>query len=157
MKNIFTLFILVLSIVVNAQCWNKVASGSFHSLAILSDNSLWSWGNNEYRQLGLGIDWSVSGFEALRNIPVRVGNENDWKEIDCGYWYSAAIKENGTLWMWGSNEQGQLGNGTYEHSYIPIQIGFDNKWKQVFVDMILHLRSRIMELYGHGAIIIMVN
>lgn len=52
----------------------------------------------------------------------------DWKSVSCGYTFTTALKEDGTLWAWGSNGSGQLGSGTGLDSRVPVQIGNDNDW-----------------------------
>ena len=52
----------------------------------------------------------------------------DWKSVSSGYTFTTALKEDGTLWAWGSNGNGQLGNGTTSDSRTPVQIGDDNDW-----------------------------
>lgn len=54
-----------------------------------------------------------------------------WKEVSGGSSHSLGVKEDGTLWAWGRNNLGQLGNGTLTNQLIPIQIGTDNNWKIV--------------------------
>lgn len=54
-----------------------------------------------------------------------------WQSIETGYNYSMAIKSDGTLWAWGSNDGGQLGDGTYTTRYHPVQIGSDADWQSL--------------------------
>jgi alpha-tubulin suppressor-like RCC1 family protein len=54
-----------------------------------------------------------------------------WKQINVGQEHALAIKTDGTLWAWGWNGYGQLGNGTLTDSDAPIQIGTASDWKQV--------------------------
>lgn len=54
-----------------------------------------------------------------------------WDTIVAGYDCSIAIKKDGTLWAWGDNFYGQLGNGTNVTSFVPIQVGTANNWKQI--------------------------
>ena len=77
-----------------------------HTLALKADGSLWAWGANDYGQLGLGVADTV-----LRKTPRQVGPDSDWAAIFSGDDYSAALKTDGTLWVWGRNQSGQLGLG----------------------------------------------
>ena len=74
--------------------------------AIKEDGSLWMWGDNSYSQLGGGTTKEYS------SIPKQVSGMDNVKTVVLGWQYTAAIKEDGSLWMWGNNEHGQLGDGT---------------------------------------------
>jgi len=112
--------------------WKMVSAGYSHTLAIKNDNSLWAWGSNFYGQLGINAGGTFNDFNAA---PVRVGTATDWKSVSARWNHSFAIKNDGTLWAWGRNDQGQLGNGKggnlddFEKS--PVQVGTDRKWDAV--------------------------
>ncbi|WP_165585136.1 T9SS type A sorting domain-containing protein [Chryseobacterium sp. FH2] len=102
--------------------WTKIAIGEKHTLAIKSDGTLWTWGFNGWGALGLGNSYYY------QYTPIQLGTSNDWLEISAGQSSSYAIKSNGTLWAWGQNDKGQLGDGSTVDKMIPIQIGNDNNW-----------------------------
>jgi alpha-tubulin suppressor-like RCC1 family protein len=104
--------------------WKMVRAGENFTLAIASDNRLWSWGRNNYGQLGTG-----STEEQL--LPVQVGQDTDWAEISAGNTHALARKTDGSLWAWGRNNQGQIGDGTSIDRYAPVRIGDDNDWTLV--------------------------
>ncbi len=125
MKHILIIIILTTSNFVKAQCWSDLSAGTAHVLALKSDGSLWSWGENRYGQLGIGntVD---------QNKPVQVGLDKDWKSIETGSHHSFAIKNEGSLWAWGYNSSGELGvesMSTYKNK--PIQVGLDKDWELV--------------------------
>lgn len=93
--------------------FNKIMAGYGHSLAIDEHGNLWSWGNNQYGQLG---DGTIENKET----PVKI--MEGIKEATVGYQYSLAIDINGNLWSWGNNKCGQLGDGTIEDKHSPIKI-----------------------------------
>jgi alpha-tubulin suppressor-like RCC1 family protein len=99
--------------------WSKVAAGNFHSLAIKTDGTLWSWGNNNYGQLGHGSACSS---------PVQVGALTTWAIISAGAYYTLAVKTDGTLWAWGDNSDGQLGLGNQSQVNSPVQVGTKTNW-----------------------------
>lgn len=102
--------------------WASAAAGSAHSLALKTDGSLWAWGTNVQGQLGIGtIDNGVS-------VPTRVGTDSDWESVFAGIYHSLAIKRDGSLWAWGYNHSGQLGNGTTDFGLVPTRVGADNDW-----------------------------
>jgi alpha-tubulin suppressor-like RCC1 family protein len=105
--------------------WINISSGNDHSLAIGADGAIYSWGANNYGQLGLGDT-------QMRTDAVQVGSENVWKKIASGDNHSLAIKTNLTLWAWGLNMFGQLGIGSTEDKDLPFQIGNDFDWSSIF-------------------------
>jgi len=109
--------------------WSSVSAGEYHTTAIRSDGTLWSWGYNGYGQLGDGT------YGNNRNTPRQESTyAHDWSSVDAGWIHTAAIKTNGTLWSWGYGGQGQMGNGT-SNSYNPnpIQEGTHSTWSSVSV------------------------
>ncbi len=106
--------------------WAIIQAGEYHSLALKANGTLWAWGYNAYGQLG---DSTMSSI--IRAVPTQIGNENKWVCIATGQWFSMGLKSNGTLWTWGYNTQGQLGDGTTSHKIVPTQIGLDDKWVSI--------------------------
>jgi alpha-tubulin suppressor-like RCC1 family protein len=100
----------------------SISVGRNHSCAIKTDGSLWCWGNNEYGQLGNGE--SVWLFWEGFYLPSQVSPPmlSDVLFVSLGGSHSCAIKIDGSLWCWGYNYYGQLGDGTYANSYTPVQI-----------------------------------
>ena len=89
-----------------ATNWSAIAVGWGHSVALKSDGTLWAWGYNFHGQLG-------DGTTADKSTPVQepTGAAN-WAAIAAGYHFTVAIKGDGTLWAWGRNVYGALGDGT---------------------------------------------
>lgn len=54
-----------------------------------------------------------------------------WSQISAGAGHTIAIKTDGTLWAWGDNSTGQLGDGTTVNKQVPVQIGTSNTWSQI--------------------------
>lgn len=107
--------------------WVHISSGSSGNLAIKSNGTLWAWGYNAWGNLGNG---SSGGYVLT---PTQIGLDTDWKEASLGYYASVALKTNGTLWTWGNNSYGYLGNGSGQNYQIliPTQVGIENNWKSV--------------------------
>jgi alpha-tubulin suppressor-like RCC1 family protein len=87
------------------------AVGYSHALALKPDGSVWAWGNNYYGQVGDG----TSGNGTDKPTPVQVsglGVGSDVIAVSATYNSSLALKGDGSVWAWGDNTYGQLGDGT---------------------------------------------
>lgn len=108
--------------------WKNISANYNHTLAIKDDGTLWAWGDNSFGQLGIGTN-------IQKNVPTQVGIGNSWSSLSetIGSQFSLAIKTDGTLWGWGYNNYGQLGNGTTGSGVFgnPVQIGTANNWQMV--------------------------
>ena len=110
--------------------WVKVSGGFEYSLGLKSDGSIWAWGFNGVGQLGIGANNKLSNPTAVI-IPVQIGSEYDWKTISAGSSFAFAIKNDSSLWAWGLNMYGQLGNGNTIQQNFPVKIGSENNWKDI--------------------------
>jgi len=61
--------------------------------------------------------------------------ESPWAQIEVGVRHTLAIKDDGTLWAWGFNRYGQLGDGTIVDSHVPVQVGAATNWTDIAVGM----------------------
>ncbi|MGL2965177.1 T9SS type A sorting domain-containing protein [Flavobacterium sp. XGLA_31] len=104
--------------------WQSISSSVDFCLAIKTDGTLWSWGRNNYGQLG---DNSTTN----RISPTQIGTDTNWQFVSAGHSYGLAIKSDGTLWGWGRNALGWLGDGTDTDKTVPTQIGTDTNWQKV--------------------------
>lgn len=97
-----------------AMNWLRISAGYNHSLAIDSENRLYAWGANNVGQLGNGRTGASSGSTNLENIsvPVQIGAGRDWSDVDAGVKHSLARAIDGSIWAWGWNNAGQVGDGT---------------------------------------------
>lgn len=94
----------------------SIAGGSSHCLALKNDSTVWTWGFNYRGQLGNGTTTNYN------NVPLQVSSLTGITAIATGMWFSLAQQNDGTLWAWGDNSSGQLGNGTTTDSNIPMQV-----------------------------------
>jgi len=113
----------------NDQNWNKLALAEQSTIAIKSNGTLWTWGTNDDGQLGLNND-------TARSLPTQVGALSNWAQVSFGNDGSngataLAVKTDGTLWAWGTNANGQVGNSTIIDRSSPVQIGALSNWAQV--------------------------
>ncbi|MGY3088213.1 alpha-tubulin suppressor-like RCC1 family protein [Hymenobacter sp. UYAg731] len=110
--------------------WTQAAAGYKFSLALCSDGALYTWGNNQDGQLG-------DGTTTNRTTPVRVvpPTGQTWTQVAGGFWSAAALCSDGSLYTWGNNYGGQLGNGTVTGQLTPVRVGppAGLRWVQVSV------------------------
>jgi alpha-tubulin suppressor-like RCC1 family protein len=93
-----------------------VAAGGNHVLALKPDGSVWAWGLNDTKQLG---DVPIIGSE----VPIAVkGLPSKAIGIAAGDDFSLALESDGSVWAWGHNDRGQLGNGTNVQSGKPARV-----------------------------------
>jgi alpha-tubulin suppressor-like RCC1 family protein len=105
-----------------------IAAGWSFSLALKDDGTVWAWGANQVGQLGDGTstdgtlttcEYTVMGGGRMissctdSNTPVQMSEVGGIEVIAAGGVHGLALKDDGTVWAWGANERGQLGNGTY--------------------------------------------
>jgi alpha-tubulin suppressor-like RCC1 family protein len=105
--------------------WTQINCGySGSNLALQSNGTLWSWGNNSFGQLGLSD-------QTHRSSPTQVGVLTSWSRIMANGNQSFAIQTPGTLWSWGLNSFGGLGLNTLTNYSSPVQVGALSNWSQV--------------------------
>jgi alpha-tubulin suppressor-like RCC1 family protein len=98
----------------------RLAVGRFHGVALKPDDSVWAWGLNSSRQLGDGTNTN-------RSQPVAVqGVTGPFVTVAAGFYHSMALHDDGSLWVWGSNDTGQLGNGSTAGNG-PLKVVFPTK------------------------------
>ena len=107
--------------------WIGLSSGRYSDrLGWKNDNTLWAWGTNTNGALGLND-------VAYRSSPVQIPG-TEWKHTLYsigGAWVKASVKTDGTLWVWGYNYRGQLGDNSIIDKSSPIQIPGTN-WSKAF-------------------------
>lgn len=108
--------------------WATAGLGRNSVIAVTTGGQLWTWGSNEAGMLGQNIRSSEM---AGRSSPVQVGTDTNWLRGLMGEGGAMAIKTNGQLFAWGSNNQGQIGNngGAIDRSS-PVQVGYGG-WAKI--------------------------
>jgi alpha-tubulin suppressor-like RCC1 family protein len=106
--------------------WKTISAGGEHTCATRANGTLWCWGRNDQGQLGVG------SIGASQNIPIQVGTNTTWNSVSLGAYTTCATRTDGTLWCWGSNTSGQVGNGgLVSPQTSPVQIGTNTTWNRV--------------------------
>lgn len=114
--------------------WAMVAAGQAHTVALKTDGTLWTWGNNKYEQLGRTSSDTCNYGDPCGATPAQVGTDTDWVSVSAGGHVSMALKADGTLWAFGRNNYGQLGQGDFGTNVgTPVEVG-SGGWQQVSVN-----------------------
>jgi alpha-tubulin suppressor-like RCC1 family protein len=95
---------------------DQIAAGIIHTCARLINGGVSCWGSNSNGQLGIG----TAGGNVLS--PTTVGNLAGVAEVHTGYFHTCARKFDGTVWCWGFNGDGELGDGTTVDRALPVQV-----------------------------------
>jgi len=93
------------------------AAGYLHTIALQADGTVWTWGANSYGQLGLDSD-----IIDINITPARVEGLSGIVAVRAGQFHNLALKKDGTVWSWGKNDVGQLGDSTHIIRYAPVQV-----------------------------------
>lgn len=106
--------------------YKEISVGYNHCLAIDYEGNLWSWGLNDFGQLGNNMKDNK-----IHDVPVQIVKDKKFVKIAAGYLYSMAIDEEGNLWTCGYNRYGQLGDGTNINKSSFVKISMETKFAQI--------------------------
>jgi alpha-tubulin suppressor-like RCC1 family protein len=116
----------------------EVAAGAVHACGRLADGSVWCWGRNDDGELGNGTS---SFFEPL---PTQVKLGQPAVEVASSSVHSCVRQADGTLWCWGANTAGQLGDGSNLARPTPVQVAaLGSDVRQVSPSSHLHTCARL--------------
>jgi len=112
------------------KTWKQITQGADYCMAIKTDGTLWGWGVGTNGNLG-----NSNIFAGNYSSPIQIGADTNWLQVGSSSNTSLAVKTNGTLWSWGTNNNGGLGLGTVPGNirYSPSQIGGDTNWASVSI------------------------
>jgi len=99
--------------------WAQVTTGLYHTCAIKKDSTLWCWGGNYSGQLGTATIPVINTSKTSAAVQIT---DATWKSVSAGQSHTCAITIDGSLWCWGSNSQGQLGDKTQALKNTPVNI-----------------------------------
>ena len=108
---------------ITEQVYNKQMEGGIW--VYNGDGAGYVWGRND--EGGLGIN--LSSNSESRSSPTQI--PGPWKEMSVTGDNNYGIKTDGTLWGWGNNEYGELGQNTTQKVSSPIQIGTETTWRRI--------------------------
>ena len=97
-----------------------LADGFYHSVGLAADGSVWTWGYNNYGELGIGAFDTVAPYG--RSVPAKIASFTGVIAVAAGTNHSLALKSDGTVWAWGWNSSGQLGDGSGTNQSVPVKV-----------------------------------
>ncbi len=109
-----------------ASQYRQVLVGDRHTLAIDQNFKLWAWGDNSVGQLG---DGTITNSSVPVSITPDTVGATRWSKVAVSVNNSAAIDENGNLYIWGANNSGQFGNGSTAAGLSPVRVS--GSWADV--------------------------
>ena len=138
MNQLFTfpgrlLTLLLLLWPANSLLAQTLDAGSYYTLSIHPDGTLWAWGLNDVGELG-------DGTYTNQSTPVQIGTDTNWRSVSASGGtgvgngkgeHVLAVRTDGTLWGWGANIAGQVGDGTTITRSSPVRIGTATNWQSV--------------------------
>lgn len=92
------------------------SEGWSYSVALKSDGTVWAWGDNSSCQLGLCHSITAS------DTPLKINGLTDIAQISAGENHVLALSNDGSVWAWGDNRYGELGDSVKYESYIPVKV-----------------------------------
>ena len=96
--------------------WALISAGCAHTCGVKTDSTFWCWGRNDSGQLGIGTT------DSGQNLPAQVTGGSGWVSVSTGCLHTCGIKTDSTLWCWGNNYAGQLGNNNWSSEKIPVSV-----------------------------------
>jgi alpha-tubulin suppressor-like RCC1 family protein len=102
--------------------WTSVVGNQYHYMATNTLGELWTWGEG-----GNGLLGQVNN-TTTKSSPVQIGTLKTWVSASAGKFHSLAIKNDGTLWAWGYNTRGALGQDDTISRSSPVQVGTGSNW-----------------------------
>jgi alpha-tubulin suppressor-like RCC1 family protein len=109
------------SIATNGKVFSSVSAGAYYSMALSLSGQVYAWGNNNYGQIGDG----TYGTNRLSPVPVDVSGVLNGKRISaigCGLYHATAVSSTGSVYTWGVNDQGQIGDGSIIYRFSPVLV-----------------------------------
>jgi alpha-tubulin suppressor-like RCC1 family protein len=106
--------------------WNIVSNGVVNTFAIKNNGTLWGCGNNQYGSLGVNSSTQfITSFQ-------QITTSTNWIKVAPSYFFTIALKSDGTIWAWGQNDEYQLGNSPATAQQLsPIQVGTATDWVEI--------------------------
>ena len=137
-------FIFTPSPISNLPKIKQVTCGGYYTICVDYEGYLWSFGRNEYGQLGIGNRTS-------HNTPQKIEGISLAQSVSCGSYHTLIITNDSNLWSFGNNESGQACLETRNSFDFPQQTKFSNVKKISTGAFHSFFQNNIGEIYGCGA------
>jgi hypothetical protein len=109
--------------VLNVSNIVSVSGGDDHSSALTADGTVWKWGRNDVGELGNGTTNAIANPLPAKILADTFGNSfSNIVMVSARDYHNIAVKADGSVWMWGANDQGQCGNGTTNATWLPTPV-----------------------------------
>jgi alpha-tubulin suppressor-like RCC1 family protein len=108
-----------------------LAAGGGHTCALRDGGSIYCWGRNAEHQVGATTSETCPGGVACATRPVAVPLEGRFVFLATGSLHACAVRDDGVVYCWGSNQDGQLGDGLGIAHSAPTPVAFDQRVTQV--------------------------
>ena len=106
------------SVNVAVTCGNPISAGIAHACAVTASGGVLCWGANDFGQLGDGTTATPANPASVVGLPATATVTS----VATGSDYTCALTSSGNIWCWGDNSAGQLGDGTFTQSSVPVQV-----------------------------------
>lgn len=111
-----------------ATNWQKISASNEMTIGLKTDGTIWGWGQNDEYEMGNNTCC------ANQLTPIQIGTANQWVDIETSMAASVfALKNDGTIWGWGLNLGGLLGNSTVMARSVPTQLNTATDWASIHV------------------------
>lgn len=114
--------------------WTAIQAGERFTCGLRAPGTLWCWGKEPGARNCMQPAKDGKAAKLIKrhvSKPRRVGEDSDFRAVTAHHRHACAIKGDGSMWCWGENEGGQLGNGTKQLQTTPVRVGERSDWKQV--------------------------
>jgi alpha-tubulin suppressor-like RCC1 family protein len=115
-NNYITSVLTPVSVAGAVKTFCQIGAGSSHSAALDKNGKIWTWGRNNFGQLGIGSTRDYF------NTPVSIYGNKTFCKIQVSLSHSAAIDYQGKVWSWGQNTFNQLGTNYFTSVLTPVRV-----------------------------------
>ncbi|MFZ2650908.1 MAG: trypsin-like peptidase domain-containing protein [Burkholderiaceae bacterium] len=105
--------------------FSSVSAGLLHSCGVTTAGGAWCWGSNELAPLGVGTSRKVV------HAPAAVMSTVRFQAVSARYQHSCALATDASLWCWGVNDKGQLGDGTTTDRETAVRVAGERRFKRL--------------------------